>query len=81
MCLAVPGLIESILVEDPIMRTGLMNFGGIKKEINLAYVPDGKVGDYVIVHVGFAINILDESEANRVFDYLEEMGELEDLSD
>ncbi|MBT5876495.1 MAG: HypC/HybG/HupF family hydrogenase formation chaperone [Candidatus Latescibacteria bacterium] len=79
MCLAVPGMIEEILTEDPLMRTGRVNFGGLIKEINLAYVPEAGVGDYVIVHVGFAISILDEAEANRVFDYLEQMGELEDL--
>ncbi|HLA44288.1 MAG TPA: HypC/HybG/HupF family hydrogenase formation chaperone [Aggregatilineales bacterium] len=80
MCLAVPGKIIKILSEDPIMRTGKVSFGGIIKEVNLAYVPEAQIGDYVIVHVGFAIETLDESEANRVFDYLDEMGELEELN-
>ena len=80
MCLAVPGKIIEILSEDPIMRTGKVSFGGIVKEVNLAYVPEANIGDYVIVHVGFAIETLDESEANRVFDYLDEMGELAELS-
>ncbi len=81
MCLAIPGKLMSIHVvpNDPFMCTGKVNFGGIVKEVNLAYTPEAEVGDYVIVHVGFAINRLDEVEAQRVFDYLREMGELEEL--
>ncbi len=81
MCLAIPGKIESIQGDDPIMRTGRVNFGGIVKEVNLAYVPEAQVGQYVIVHVGFAISIVDEAEANRVFEYLREMDELAELED
>lgn len=81
MCLAVPGKIISIDATDPVMRTGKVNFGGIVKEINLAYVPEAEVGNYVIVHVGFAISIVDEEEANRVFEYLREMDELAELED
>jgi hydrogenase expression/formation protein HypC len=62
-------------------RTGKVNFGGVIKEVNLAYVPEAQVGDYVIVHVGFALSRIDEDEAPRVFDYLEEMGELGELYD
>lgn len=80
MCLAVPGQIQSISGEGPLMLMGKVNFGGILKEINLAYVPEAKVGDYVIVHVGFALSILDEAEANQVFDYLRQMGELAELN-
>jgi hydrogenase expression/formation protein HypC len=81
MCLAVPGKIISINEnEDPILRTGKVSFGGIVKEVNLAYVPEAQVGDYVIVHVGFAISKLDEAEAQKVFEYLREMGELEELT-
>jgi hydrogenase expression/formation protein HypC len=58
---------------------GRVNFSGIVKEVSLAYVPSAQVGEYVIVHVGFAINTLDESEAQRVFEYLEHMGELTEL--
>jgi hydrogenase expression/formation protein HypC len=76
MCLAVPGKIESITNDDPVMRTGKVNFSGIVKDVNLAYVPDATVGDYVIVHVGFAINQLDEEEANKVLGYLRELGEI-----
>lgn len=81
MCLAVPGKILSITEnDDPILRTGKVSFGGIVKEVNLAYVPEAQVGDYVIVHVGFAISKLDEAEAQKVFEYLRELGELEELT-
>lgn len=60
-------------------RAGKVNFGGILKEVNLAYVPEAQVGDYVIVHVGFAISRVDEDEARQVFEYLKEMGDLEGL--
>ncbi len=79
MCLAVPGRIESISSDDPLWRTGRVNFGGIIKEVHLAYVPEANVGDYVIVHVGFAISTLDEQEAERVFEYLRQMDELKEL--
>lgn len=75
MCLAVPGRIESITTDDSLMRTGQVRFGGIMKEVNLAFVPEARVGDYVVVHVGFAISILDEAEANRVFEYVQQLGE------
>ena len=81
MCLAIPGKIISISGNEPFERIGKVNFGGIKKEVNLAYVPEAKVDDYVIVHVGFAISTLDESEANRVFEYLKEMDELGELDE
>ncbi len=81
MCLAVPGQIETITSDYPLMRTGNVRFGGVLKEVNLAYVPEAEIGDYVIVHVGFALSILDEKEAHRVFEYLEQMGELEELGD
>ena len=79
MCLAIPGRILSFAGDDPLMRTGRVSFGGIVKEVSLAYTPEAGVGDYVIVHVGFAISTLDQTEANRVFDYLQEMGELGEL--
>lgn len=78
MCLAVPGRIISAEGEG-LDRTGRIDFGGILKEACLAYVPDAEVGDYVIVHVGFALSKVDEAEARRVFAYLAEMGELEEL--
>jgi hydrogenase expression/formation protein HypC len=79
MCLEIPGLVLSVSDEEQINRKGQVKFGGITKEVNFAYVPKVKVGDYVIVHVGFALNTLDESEAHRVFDYLSEMDELQEL--
>ena len=80
MCLAIPGKIMSISGEG-FERTGKINFGGVLKDVNLAYVPEAKINDYVIVHVGFAINTLDESEANKVFEYLREMDELSELDE
>ena len=78
MCLAIPGRVTTINGKDPLMKTGLVNFGGILKEVNLVYVPEVKVDDYVIVHVGFAISILDEKEAQKVFDTLNELENYED---
>jgi hydrogenase expression/formation protein HypC len=80
MCLAIPGKIVTIAGEDPLWRTGKVDFSGIAKEVSLAYVPDAKVGDYVIVHVGFALSRVDESEARKVFEYLREIGELDELN-
>jgi hydrogenase expression/formation protein HypC len=79
MCLAIPGKIVSISGDDPLMRTGKVDFGGILKEVSLAYVPEAVVGDYVIVHVGFALSRVDEAEAQQVFAYLREMQELSEL--
>ena len=81
MCLAIPGKVESITGDDPMMRVGRINFGGIMKEASLAYVPEVEVGDYVIVHVGFALSKVDEEEAQQVFRYLKEMGELEEMKE
>jgi hydrogenase expression/formation protein HypC len=81
MCLAIPGKITSISGEDPLMRTGKVDFGGILKEVSLAYVPEAKLGDYVIVHVGFALSIVDEEEAKQVFEYLRQMQELSELDE
>jgi len=79
MCLAVPGKIISVTGDEPLMRTGKVSFGGIVKDASLAYVPEAQVGDYVIVHVGFAISTLDEQEAQQVFEYLRQMDELAEL--
>ena len=78
MCLAVPGRILSISGDDPLMRVGRVDFGGVVKEVSLAYVPEASIGDYVLVHVGFAITVIDEAEAARVFEHL---GEIEALLD
>ena len=79
MCLAVPGKIVSIEEADATFRNGRVNFGGIVKNVNLSYVPDARIGDYVVVHVGFALSIVDEEEAQQVFEYLRQMDELGEL--
>lgn len=81
MCLAIPGKITTITGGDPLTRMGKIDFGGILKEASLAYVPEANVGDYVIVHVGFAISRLDEEEASKVFEYLREMEDLSELEE
>ena len=81
MCLAIPGKIISLDDHDPVMRTGKVNFGGAIKQVNLALTPEAKIDDYVIVHAGFAINIIDEKEALKVFEYIEEMGQLDSGQD
>lgn len=79
MCLGVPGKVISLQPDPYGMTMGKVSFAGIVKEVCLAYTPEVQLGDYVIVHVGFAISVIDEAEAMRVFSYLEEMGELEEL--
>jgi hydrogenase expression/formation protein HypC len=64
-----------------LLRCGRVDFSGIVKRINLAYVPEAKIGDYVLVHVGFAISMVDEEEARQVFDYLEKLEELTELQE
>lgn len=81
MCLAVPGKIISIEGDDAAFRRGRVNFGGIFKDVSLAYVPEAQIGDYVLVHVGFALSVVDEAEAAKVFEYLRGMGELEELKE
>jgi hydrogenase expression/formation protein HypC len=79
MCLAVPGkIVEIIDVGDVFFRRAKVDFGGIRKEVSLAYTPEAEVGKYVLVHVGFAISVIDEAEAQRVFEYLKQMGGLEE---
>lgn len=80
MCLGVPGEILSITGNEPLYKLARVSFGGIVKEVSLAYVPEAQVGDYVIVHVGFAISKMDEDEANQIFEYLREMEELAEPS-
>jgi len=77
MCLAIPGRVLSMSGDDPIMRTARVDFGGVVKEINLAYTPEAALGDYVLVHVGFAITVIDAAEAEKVFEHLERIGEIE----
>jgi hydrogenase expression/formation protein HypC len=79
MCLAVPGRIVQISGEDPYLRTGRVNFGGIVKQVSLACVPEARIDDYVLVHVGMALSVVDPKEAAEVFSFLEQMGELDEL--
>jgi len=80
MCLGVPGKILSLEPNTVGMTMGKVSFGGVAKAVCLAYVPEAQVGDYVIVHAGFALNRLDEQEANEVFELLKQMGELDELT-
>ncbi len=73
MCLAVPGEVLSIENDDSMARMGRVSFGGVVKEVSLALVPDAAIGDYVIVHAGFAISIVNEQEAARTFELLKEI--------
>ncbi|MEJ5198606.1 MAG: HypC/HybG/HupF family hydrogenase formation chaperone [Anaerolineae bacterium] len=76
MCLGVPGKVLSVETNPLGIMMGKVSFGGVAKEVCLAYTPDVQVGDYVIVHAGFALNKLNEAEAMEVFALLQEMGEL-----
>ena len=80
MCLGVPGKIVAIDENAIGMPMGRVSFGGVLKEVCLVYVPEAQVGDYVIVHVGFAISRVDEAEAQEVFRFLAEMDELSELA-
>jgi hydrogenase expression/formation protein HypC len=77
MCLAIPGKVEQIEVKDGV-RLGRVLFGGIARQACLDFVPEAKQGDYVIVHVGFAISVVDKDEAERTYALLESMGILAD---
>jgi hydrogenase expression/formation protein HypC len=80
MCLGVPGKVVEIVENSPLgMSMAKVSFGGILKEACLAYVPEAQVGDYVIVHAGFALSKIDEAEAMEVFEMLKEMEELSEL--
>ena len=76
MCLAIPGKILEIQ-EMGSMRAARVQFGGIVRQVSLSFVPEAGLGDYVMVHVGFAISRIDADEAERTYKVLEEMGELE----
>lgn len=82
MCLAVPGKILTILeVESQGLRRGKVDFCGIRKEVCLDYTPEARVGDYVLVHVGFALTIVDEQQAQLVFEALRELDQLDELKE
>ncbi|MGC8595679.1 MAG: HypC/HybG/HupF family hydrogenase formation chaperone [Candidatus Kryptoniota bacterium] len=73
MCLGVPGKVVSINENATGLTMGKVDFGGVIKEVCLSYVPEVKIGDYVITHVGFAISVIDENEAKQVFEYLSQL--------
>ena len=73
MCLAVPGKVLDVENSDALSAGGRVDFGGIVKQVNLAYVPEAKSGDYVLVHAGFAISVIDEEQAAEIFRFLEMM--------
>ena len=79
MCLAIPGRIITIIDDGPLTRRGRVDFSGIVREVNLAFVPEAEVGDYVIVHVGVALSVVDQREAERVFEYLREIDDIREL--
>lgn len=80
MCLAVPGRLLDISGAGDLMPTGRVDFGGVVKAVNLAYVPEARVGDHLLVHVGFAISVIDPLEAERIFSHLQALGELEEIA-
>lgn len=81
MCLAIPGKIISITPSllDKNVRQAKVSFGGISKDVDLSMTPHAQLGDYVLVHVGVAISVVDEEEAKRTFSYLKKIGELDEL--
>ena len=82
MCLSIPGkLIEITAVLDETFRTGRVSFDGVVKEVSLTLVPEANVGDYVMVHVGAAIGIVDEEEAQKTFELLKQLDELHELDE
>ena len=81
MCLSIPGKLIAIdQVLDDTFRTGKVSFDGVIKNVSLTLVPDAKVDDYVMVHVGAAISIVNEEEANKTFEILKQLGELDELN-
>ena|SRR5689334_21138302 len=79
MCLAIPGKVIEVHETDGV-KMGKTNFGGIVKQVCLQYTPDVQPGDYVLVHVGFALNKVDEAEAERTYQALKDLGQLDELS-
>jgi hydrogenase expression/formation protein HypC len=73
MCLAVPGQIVEITGDDPVTRMARVSFGGVIKEVSLAYTPEAAAGDYVLVHAGFALNAIDEEEARKTLELIRQL--------
>ena len=78
MCLAIPGKIISISDDAPLFRSGRIDFSGVTKEVSLAYIPEANIDDYVIVHAGFAISIVDEQEAQASLQIFQELSDSEE---
>lgn len=81
MCLAVPGKVIDVEGEDPLLRNARVSFSGVVKEVSLACAPEARPGDYVLVHVGLAISVIDEEEAEETLHYLRQMGDLDGLEE
>ncbi len=81
MCLGIPGKVVDVGDDSSGLLMGKVSFGGLSKEVCLAYTPDVRVGDYVLIHVGFAISKIDEDHANELFRYLAEMEQLGELGE
>ncbi len=81
MCLGVPGQVVEVVHNEIGIPMGKVDFSGVVKEVCFAYTPEVEAGEWVVVHVGFAISKIDEAEAKKVFQYLAEIGELLDLQD
>ena len=75
MCLAIPGVIVEIDNRDPLAPMGRIDFGGVSRTASLAFVPEARAGDYVLIHAGFALSVLDENEARASLQALRELGE------
>ncbi|WP_224484452.1 HypC/HybG/HupF family hydrogenase formation chaperone [Robertkochia aurantiaca] len=82
MCLAIPGKLIAVTDQlDGTFRMGNVSFDGVIKNVSLALVPDARVGDYLMIHVGAAISIVDETEARKTFEVLKQLGELDELNE
>lgn len=79
MCLAVPGKVLEITGDDPLLRSAKVSFAGVIKPVSLTCTPEAQVGDYVLVHVGLAISVVDAKEAAETFEYLRQMGDLDGI--
>jgi hydrogenase expression/formation protein HypC len=79
MCLGIPGRVVRVFREHDVLM-GKVDFGGVLKQVCLEHVPSAQIGQYVLVHVGFALSLIDEGEARRVFEFLEGMNQLDELN-
>lgn len=80
MCLGIPGRVVEVYEENQLLM-GKVDFGGVAKRVCLEHTRDVQVGQYVIIHVGFSLQVVDEDEARQIFAFLEQMNELDELTD